>query len=43
MKNKNGSIIFISSTSAKRNDIGRFAYSSTKAAISSTAQSLLKN
>ena len=38
MKNKNGSIIFISSTSAKRNDIGRFAYSSTKA-CSSTAQS----
>ena len=42
MKNKNGSIIFISSTSAKRNDIGRFAYSSTKAAISSTARVLAK-
>ena len=42
MKNKSGSIIFISSTSAKRNDIGRFAYSSTKAAISSTSRVLAK-
>ncbi len=42
MKNKIGSIIFISSTSAKRNDIGRFAYSSTKAAISSTTRVLAK-
>ena len=41
-KNKSGSIIFISSTSAERNDIGRFAYSSTKAAISSTARVLAK-
>ena len=41
-KNKSGSIIFISSTSAKRNDIGRFAYSSTKAAISSTSRVLAK-
>ena len=41
-KNRFGSIIFISSTSAKRNDIGRFAYSSTKAAISSTARVLAK-
>lgn len=42
MKNKSGSIIFISSTSAMRNDIGRFAYSSTKAAISSTSRVLAK-
>ena len=41
-KNKNGSIIFISSTSAKRNDVGRFAYSSSKAAISSTSRVLAK-
>ena len=41
-KNKSGSIIFISSTSAKRNDVGRFAYSSTKAAISSTSRVLAK-
>ena len=41
-KNKFGSIIFISSTSAKRNDMGRFAYSSTKAAISSTSRVLAK-
>jgi len=42
VKNKAGSIIFISSTSAERNDIGRFAYSSTKAAISSTTRVLAK-
>lgn len=42
MKNKNGSIIFISSTSAIRSDIGRFAYSSSKAAISSTTRVLAK-
>ena len=43
MKNKNGSIIFISSTSAKRNDIGRFAYSSTKPQFRLRHESLLKN
>ena len=42
VKNKSGSIIFISSTSSKRNDIGRFAYSSTKAAISSSSRVLAK-
>jgi len=42
VKNKTGSIIFISSTSAERNDFGRFAYSSTKAAISSAARVLAK-
>lgn len=42
MKNKSGSIIFVSSTSAKRNDTGRFAYSSTKAAISSTSRVLAR-
>ena len=42
MMNKSGSIIFVSSTSAKRNDIGRFAYSATKAAISSTSRVLAK-
>lgn len=42
VKNKSGSIIFISSTSSKRNDVGRFAYSSTKAAISSTSRVLAK-
>tara|TARA_Y100000590_G_C15727847_1_gene1015902 strand:- start:2695 stop:3447 length:753 start_codon:yes stop_codon:yes gene_type:complete len=42
VKNKKGNIIFISSTSAERNDMGRFAYSSTKAAISSAARVLAK-
>ena len=42
VKNKKGNILFISSTSAERNDYGRFAYSSTKAAISSTARVLAK-
>ena len=39
-KNKKGNIIFISSTSADGRDYGRFAYSSSKAAISSTARVL---
>jgi len=42
IKNKDGSIIFISSTSSERKDIGRFAYSSSKAAISSTTRVLAK-
>lgn len=42
LKNKSGSIIFISSTSSERNDIGRFAYSSSKAAISSLTRVLAK-
>lgn len=41
-KNKKGSIIFISSTSAEGRDYGRFAYSSSKAAISSLARVLAK-
>ena len=40
VKNKKGNIIFISSTSADGRDYGRFAYSSSKAAISSTARVL---
>ncbi len=40
VKNKKGNIIFISSTSAEGNDYGRFAYSSSKAAISSTTRVL---
>ena len=41
-KNKKGNIIFISSTSGINGDIGRFAYSSTKAAIINTAKTLSK-
>ena len=40
IKNKTGNIIFISSTSADGRDYGRFAYSSSKAAISSVARVL---
>ncbi len=40
IKNKKGSIIYISSTSALDNTIGRNAYSSTKAAIISQAHTL---
>ncbi len=40
MKNKKGNIIFISSTSADGRDQGRFAYSSSKAAISSATRVL---
>lgn len=40
VKNKKGNILFISSTSADGNDYGRFAYSSSKAAISSTVRVL---
>ena len=39
-KTKNGSIIYISSTSALDNNIGRNAYSSTKSAIISQAHTL---
>ncbi len=41
-KNKKGNIIFISSTSGINGDVGRFAYSSTKAAIINTAKTLSK-
>ena len=40
IKNKKGSIIYISSTSALDNTVGRNAYSSTKAAIISQAHTL---
>lgn len=42
MKNKSGNIIFISSTSGINGDYGRFAYSSTKAAIINTVKTLSK-
>lgn len=42
VKNKKGSIIFISSTSGINGDFGRFAYSSTKASIINTAKTLSK-
>jgi|TARA_B100001964_G_scaffold90833_1_gene102047 3-oxoacyl-[acyl-carrier protein] reductase len=41
-KNKKGNIIFISSTSGLNGDAGRFAYSSTKAAILNTVKTLSK-
>tara|TARA_B110000211_G_scaffold230371_1_gene289790 strand:- start:11 stop:766 length:756 start_codon:yes stop_codon:yes gene_type:complete len=41
-KNKKGNIIFVSSTSAINADYGRFAYSSSKAAILSSAKTLSK-
>jgi len=41
-KNKKGNIIFISSTSGLNGDVGRFAYSSTKAAILNTVKTLSK-
>ena len=41
-KNKKGNIIFISSTSGINGDVGRFAYSSTKAAIINTVKTLSK-
>ena len=40
IKNKKGNVIFISSTSADGRDYGRFAYSSSKAAISSVTRVL---
>ena len=40
IKNKGGSIVYIASTSAQDNTIGRNAYSSTKAAIISQAHTL---
>ena len=42
VKNKKGNIIFVSSTSGINGDYGRFAYSSTKAAISSSSRVLAK-
>jgi len=41
-KNKKGNIIFVSSTSGINGDYGRFAYSSSKAAILSTVKTLSK-
>ncbi len=41
-KNKTGNIIFVSSTSGINGDYGRFAYSSSKAAILSTVKILSK-
>ena len=41
-KNKTGNIIFVSSTSAINGDYGRFAYSSSKAAILSSVKTLSK-
>ncbi len=41
-KNKKGNIIFVSSTSGINGDEGRFAYSSTKAAIINTTKTLSK-
>jgi 3-oxoacyl-[acyl-carrier protein] reductase len=41
-KNKKGNIIFVSSTSGLNGDAGRFAYSSTKAAILNTVKTLSK-
>tara|TARA_B100001287_G_C22391065_1_gene393338 strand:- start:192 stop:632 length:441 start_codon:yes stop_codon:yes gene_type:complete len=40
VKNKKGSIVYISSTSGIDNNLGRNAYSSTKAAIISQSQTL---
>ena len=42
IKNKSGNIIFISSTSGMNGDYGRFAYSSTKAAIINSVKTLSK-
>jgi 3-oxoacyl-[acyl-carrier protein] reductase len=42
IKKKSGNIIFVSSTSGINGDYGRFAYSSTKAAIINTAKTLSK-
>ena len=41
-KNKKGNIIFVSSTSGINGDYGRFAYSSSKAAILSAVKALSK-
>ena len=41
-KNKKGNIIFVSSTSGLNGDYGRFAYSSSKAAILNTVKTLSK-
>ena len=42
VKNKKGNIIFVSSTSGINGDYGRFAYSSSKAAILSSVKTLAK-
>ena len=42
IKNKSGSIIFIASTSGINGDFGRFAYSSSKAAVLSAVKTLSK-
>jgi len=42
VKNKKGNIIFVSSTSGINGDYGRFAYSSSKAAILSSIKTLAK-
>ena len=42
VKNKKGNIIFVSSTSGINSDYGRFAYSSSKAAILSSIKTLAK-
>ena len=42
IKNKKGNIIFVSSTSGINGDYGRFAYSSTKAAIINSVKTLSK-
>ena len=42
IKNKSGNIIFVSSTSGINGDYGRFAYSSSKAAILSSVKTISK-
>jgi 3-oxoacyl-[acyl-carrier protein] reductase len=42
IKNKSGSIVFVASTSGINGDFGRFAYSSSKAAILSAVKTLSK-
>ena len=42
IRGKSGNIIFVSSTSGINGDYGRFAYSSTKAAIINVAKTLSK-
>lgn len=42
IKNKSGSIIFVASTSGINGDFGRFAYSSSKAAVLSAVKTLSK-
>ena len=42
IKNKSGSIVFVASTSGINGDFGRFAYSSSKAAVLSAVKTLSK-